>query len=677
VIKELRSTDPLSAGPYRLLGRLGAGGMGQVYLARSQGGRLVAVKVIRPGLAEERGFRARFASEIAAARNVSGIYTAAVIDSDPDAEPPWMATAYVPGPSLADAVDEAGPLPVKSVFALAAGLAEALAAIHQAGVVHRDLKPSNVLLAAEGPRVIDFGISRAMERSMLTTTGVVPGSPGFMSPEQAAGKREIGEPADVFSLGAVLTFAATGNGPFGGGPTPALLYRVVNEEPDLGAVPDRLRPLIKRCLAKDPAGRPSPAGLLTLLGGQTGELMGEWLPRTVAEAIGRHRTRFADLPEPAAPTIPDLLPIASLPAPPPFPPEGLAALNLPDGGGAPQSATDQAGHVREWRWPLTAAAAVIAVAAVGATLVFLPGHLPGKPVSGSRQSLLGMTSQSASPAAVDSVSSAAAPASSAAATARGKSPKAPAQTFASTKAAGSASASAGAPAVAAAGKTGQPTAEPTTASPAVSSPSHPTPAPAGTASSSPSASPAPSVAASSTPSAKGAPTSAPSAPQPPTQPPSTAPAVMSYSSAPLSTGSALITARYYFGQLSAVIDALAGQLTFNTSAALLAGKPALCVETVVFSQVPNATGAVYAEALGSGWTAAESTPSPDPQNENLHQQLLVPPATAAVEDTWEPYAEMYAGGAGLMSSAFSLSLQETVGSTQTWLVDGQPVGCEG
>ena len=189
-----------------------------------------------------------------------------------------MATVYVPGPSLTDAVEDNGPLPVESVLALAAGLAEALQAIHRAGLVHRDLKPSNVLLAADGPRVIDFGISLALERSMMTATGMVMGSPGFMSPEQARGQREVGAPTDVFSLGAVLAYAATGNGPFGTGPTPALLYRVVSEPPDLTGVPDRLRPLIEQCLAKDPADRPTPAEILATLGDDVEVLTGEWLP---------------------------------------------------------------------------------------------------------------------------------------------------------------------------------------------------------------------------------------------------------------------------------------------------------------------------------------------------------------------------------------------------------------
>src|SRR6201993_1974925 len=298
VIKDLRAGDPAQVGPYRLLGRLGAGGMGEVYLAKSPGGRLVAIKLIRPELAEERGFRARFASEISAARNVSGIYTAAVVDADADAELPWMATVYVPGPSLTDAVEDNGPLPVKTVLALAAGLAEALQAIHRAGLVHRDLKPSNVLLAADGPRVIDFGISLALERSMMTATGMVMGSPGFMSPEQARGQREVGAPTDVFSFGAVLAFAATGESPFGVGPTPALLYRVVNESPDLMAVPARLRPLIEQCLAKDPAGRPTPAEVLAALGDDVQVLTGEWLPPAITQAMTRYT------PDPATPAPP-------------------------------------------------------------------------------------------------------------------------------------------------------------------------------------------------------------------------------------------------------------------------------------------------------------------------------------------------------------------------------------
>ncbi len=258
---ELRPGDPELIGPYRLRGRLGAGGMGRVYLGLSPGGRAVAVKVIRAELAQDPEFRARFRREVAVARTVSGLYTAPVLDADTDGDEPWLATAYVPGPSLADAVTRHGPLPAASVLMLAAGLAEALSAIHGAGIVHRDLKPANVLLAADGPRLIDFGISRAAEASALTHTGLVVGSPGFMSPEQAEG-REVGPASDVFSLGAVLAFAATGQGPFGSGSTPALVYRVVHNQPDLDLVPAGIRAVVERCLSKDPGARPTAAALL-------------------------------------------------------------------------------------------------------------------------------------------------------------------------------------------------------------------------------------------------------------------------------------------------------------------------------------------------------------------------------------------------------------------------------
>ena len=261
MMHELQPGDPQLIGPYRLRGRLGAGGMGQVFLGLSAGGRPVAVKVVGAHLATDPEFRERFRREIAVARKVSGVYTAPVIDADVDGPMPWLATAYVEGPSLADAVPEHGPLPAESVLALARGLAEGLKAIHAAGVVHRDLKPANVLLASDGPRVIDFGISRAAEASALTRTGLVVGSPGFMSPEQAEG-REVGPPSDIFSLGAVLAFAATGQGPFGTGSTPALVYRVVYSPPNLDHLPAEVRPLIERCLAKDPAARPTAARLL-------------------------------------------------------------------------------------------------------------------------------------------------------------------------------------------------------------------------------------------------------------------------------------------------------------------------------------------------------------------------------------------------------------------------------
>ncbi len=277
---ELRPGDPELIGPYRLRGRLGAGGMGRVYLGLSPGGRAVAVKVIRAELARDPEFRARFRREVAVARTVSGLYTAPVLDADTDGPEPWLATAYVPGPSLADAVTRHGPLPAASVLMLAAGLAEALSAIHGAGIVHRDLKPANVLLAADGPRLIDFGISRAAEASALTHTGLVVGSPGFMSPEQAEG-REVGPASDVFSLGAVLAFAATGQGPFGSGSTPALVYRVVHNPPDLDQVPTGIRPVVSRCLAKDPGARPTAAALLA----GAAYPVQDWLPEPVTRTF--------------------------------------------------------------------------------------------------------------------------------------------------------------------------------------------------------------------------------------------------------------------------------------------------------------------------------------------------------------------------------------------------------
>jgi eukaryotic-like serine/threonine-protein kinase len=284
-VGELQPGDPQSVGPYRLLGRLGAGGMGRVYLGRSPGGRLVAVKIIRPELAEVPGFRIRFAREVAAARNVSGLFTALVVDADPEGPMPWLATVYVAGPSLSEAVDEQGPLPLASVLALAAGLAEGLEAIHAAGVVHRDLKPSNVLLAQDGPRMIDFGISRAAEATMLTQPGIVMGSPGFLSPEQAEGGT-IGPPSDVFSLGAVLAFAATGEGPFGTGITPALMYRVISIQPDISRVPGQIRSLVGHCLAKNPADRPTASDLLAELG--AGQFASDWLPASLTEALSRY-----------------------------------------------------------------------------------------------------------------------------------------------------------------------------------------------------------------------------------------------------------------------------------------------------------------------------------------------------------------------------------------------------
>ena len=360
MMHELQPEDPQLIGPYRLRGRLGAGGMGRVYLGLSPGGRAAAVKVIRADLAQDPEFRARFRREINVARKVSGLFTAPVIDAGLDGTVPWLATAYVPGPSLAEAVSQHGPLPPRSVLALAAGLAEGLNAIHAAGVVHRDLKPANVLLAEDGPRVIDFGISRAVEASALTHTGLVVGSPGFMSPEQAEG-REVGPPSDIFSLGAVLAFAATGEGPFGTGSTPALVYRVVHSLPNLDHLPAEVRPLVERCLAKDPARRPTAAQLLA---GAAYPATG-WLPEPVT------RTLSLDMAQVGA----ALTGTAGRLAPPPPPP--LTPLASPPGPGRAHPRAGRHPWRSGWR-PLTAAAILAGLvgAGVAAGITMTAGSSP-------------------------------------------------------------------------------------------------------------------------------------------------------------------------------------------------------------------------------------------------------------------------------------------------------------
>ncbi|WP_139275527.1 protein kinase domain-containing protein [Mangrovactinospora gilvigrisea] len=301
-MRELGPGDPQMLGSYRTLRLLGEGGMGRVYLARSPGGRTVAVKVVRPELAGDEDFRARFAREVETARAVSGTYTAPVVDADVTAAVPWLATAYVLGPSLEDAIAAHGPLPEDSLRALGSGLAEALTEIHAAGLIHRDLKPSNVLLDVAGPRVIDFGIARAVDGDGYTRTGLVVGSPGYMSPEQAQGER-VGVASDVFSLGAVLVYAATGNGPFKAPNSAAQLYKVVHEDPDTTGIPDSLLPVIRACLAKDPSQRPSPSqlagpeGAAPLLSASGG-----WLPAPVASAIVSHASRVMRLEAPSGPS---------------------------------------------------------------------------------------------------------------------------------------------------------------------------------------------------------------------------------------------------------------------------------------------------------------------------------------------------------------------------------------
>ncbi|MFE5587575.1 serine/threonine-protein kinase [Kitasatospora sp. NPDC056531] len=292
----LTPEDPREIGGYRLCARLGAGGMGRVYLAYTPGGRPVALKVVRPELAEDPEFRHRFAQEVDSARRIHGLYTAQVVDAGTDATAPWLATTFVPGPSLHQIVRRHGPLPERAVLLLLAGIAEALQAIHAAGVVHRDLKPGNVLVAADGPRVIDFGIARAADASPLTGTGLRIGSPGYMAPEQALGLPAT--PAtDVFALGALIAYTGSGRPPFGDGPEPTALYRAVHEEPDLTHLPHGLHELVRLCLAKNPEHRPSTAQLIEAArrhASTGGELRFSdgWLPPQVRSELHRH----TDLP---------------------------------------------------------------------------------------------------------------------------------------------------------------------------------------------------------------------------------------------------------------------------------------------------------------------------------------------------------------------------------------------
>lgn len=326
----LEPGDPERIGSYRLLGRLGEGGMGRVYLARSDRGRTVAVKTVREELARMPDFRRRFAKEVKAAQRVGGEWTAPVLDADTEASTPWVATGYVAGPSLAEVVDrQYGPLPPSSLRVLAAGLVRALQTIHGAGLVHRDLKPSNVLVTIDGPRVIDFGIVRALDATTqstegLTKDGAVVGSPGFMSPEQVRGEK-VSYPSDVFCLGAVLAYAATGRMPFGTdeGGMHSLLFRIATEEADLTGVPESWQGLVAACLVKDPDKRPTPDELLTSiedLEGADAAPGGTWLPGEVLAELGRHAVQLLDSEDPED-RVPVGAPVAGFgPAPSPYSP---------------------------------------------------------------------------------------------------------------------------------------------------------------------------------------------------------------------------------------------------------------------------------------------------------------------------------------------------------------------
>ncbi|AUG82212.1 hypothetical protein CFP65_7642 [Kitasatospora sp. MMS16-BH015] len=377
-MEALESGDPQWIGEYRLLRRLGAGGMGRVYLGRTVGGRTVAVKTVHAQYAADPEFRVRFRQEVAAARQVGVRWTAPVLDADTEGEQPWVATGYVAGPSLAAALRDFGPLPASAVRSLGIGLAEALAVLHGRGLVHRDVKPSNVLLALDGPRLIDFGIARALDATALTQSGFVVGSPGYLSPEQAAGRR-ADPAADVFSLGAVLACAATGRAPFGAAQsTPVLLYRVVHEQPDLDGLDGLDRQLcdtIAACLAKDPAERPTPQRLRELL--TAGEPAAatrldehDWLPPVIAGSLARLAVELLDLDAEAAArpgTVPPSPSLSYVPTVTAAPAQGYGPAS--QSRTPPAAATAAAGRPGPARSTVVLAVALAAV--VAGTAVYL------------------------------------------------------------------------------------------------------------------------------------------------------------------------------------------------------------------------------------------------------------------------------------------------------------------
>ncbi|WP_267246138.1 WD40 repeat domain-containing serine/threonine protein kinase [Streptomyces sp. PR69] len=343
----LAPSDPRHIGPYQLEGRLGAGGMGQVFLAASAAGRKVALKVIRPELADAAQFRARFAREVEAARRVGGFHTAQIVDADPEAASPWLAAEYIPGPTLQQVIAAQGPLPADAVLRLGAGIAEGLAAVHNCGLVHRDLKPGNVIIAADGPRIIDFGIAHALDAGPMTHTGAVIGTYAYMSPEQIRTPAQVTPASDVFSLGSVLAFAATGRGPFDASNVPAIIHRVTREAPVLTGIAEGgpLHTLVRHCLAKDPASRPPTSEVLRRL------------------AV----TAPTPPPVPAAhPPMPPPMP----PAMPPYPPKTPPQATAPVGGRTIQRRSVLLGGL---------AAATAAVAVPAAFLLWPEDGAPAEP----------------------------------------------------------------------------------------------------------------------------------------------------------------------------------------------------------------------------------------------------------------------------------------------------------
>ncbi|MFE7180900.1 serine/threonine-protein kinase [Streptomyces erythrochromogenes] len=387
----LAADDPYEIGGYRLHARLGSGGMGVVYLAYTPGGRPVALKAVRREFAADPEFRERFAQEVASARRIHGLFTAQVVDSGVDDRTPWLATAYVPGPSLHEVVRRHGPLPTRTVLLLVAGIAEALQAIHRAGVVHRDLKPANVLVAGDGPRVIDFGIARAADAAALTGTGLRIGTAAFMAPEQALG-HQVTPATDVFALGALAGYVAGGLPPFGNGPESGALYRVVHEHPDLTHVPRDLHDLISWCLAKRPQDRPTTVDLIASVHahpevGPRPEFTDGWLPSPVRDEVGGRAdagtpahapapvharvTRAAPAAraggEPHLPTLADRAGPGTAQVPAPVPPEQSAAPAAPPRGPGRRAPG------RGRRLPTVAAAVTATLLACAAAVYYLDG----------------------------------------------------------------------------------------------------------------------------------------------------------------------------------------------------------------------------------------------------------------------------------------------------------------